>query len=198
MEIPKDTLHDILNTIPAVLYEYVLYKDGSSEFLYMSPTARDILGHPPQFFVEDMSRFWAMVHPEDINRLQNDDTTANAGNVFFVSDTRIVLSSEEHRWIRLSSRPTSKTKNGAVIWCGYITDITAQKQAEAELKILRGILPLCSFCKKIRDDKGYWEQVDVYISKYSEVDISHGICPECMQVNYPEEYALIKRDGNEE
>ncbi len=66
-------------------------------------------------------------------------------------------------------------------------DITERKQVEAEIKKLRGILPLCSFCKKVRDDKGYWEQVDVYIHKYSEADISHSICPKCMKENYPEE-----------
>ena len=60
-----------------------------------------------------------------------------------------------------------------------------------EIKTLRGILPLCSHCKKIRDDKGYWEQVDVYIHKYSDADISHGICPECMKEHYPEEYQAI-------
>ena len=60
------------------------------------------------------------------------------------------------------------------------------QEALAEIKTLRGILPLCSFCKKIRDDKGYWEQVDIYIHKYSEADISHSICPECMKKHYPD------------
>jgi len=55
-----------------------------------------------------------------------------------------------------------------------------------------------SFCKKIRDDKGYWEQVDIYLHKYSEADISHGICPECMKIHYPEEYASIDSDKNKE
>jgi len=55
-----------------------------------------------------------------------------------------------------------------------------------EIKTLRGILPLCSFCKKIRDDKGYWEQVDVYIHKHLQADISHGICPECAKEHYPD------------
>jgi CHASE1-domain containing sensor protein len=55
-----------------------------------------------------------------------------------------------------------------------------------EVKTLRGILPLCSFCKKVRDDKGYWEQVDVYIHKHSQADISHGICPDCAKKHYPE------------
>lgn len=58
------------------------------------------------------------------------------------------------------------------------------RKALDEIKTLRGILPLCSFCKKIRDDKGYWEQVDVYIEKYSEADISHSICPECLEKHY--------------
>ncbi len=70
-------------------------------------------------------------------------------------------------------------------------DISNQKRVEEELRTLRGILPICSFCKKIRNDKGYWEQVEVHIKKYSEADISHGICPECMKQYYPEEYESL-------
>lgn len=60
-----------------------------------------------------------------------------------------------------------------------------------EIQQLKGILPLCSFCKKIRNDAGNWEQVDVYIQKNSNADISHGICPICMQKHYPEEFKEI-------
>ena len=60
------------------------------------------------------------------------------------------------------------------------------QKALKEIKTLRGILPTCSFCKKIRDDKGYWEQVDVYIHKYSEAEISHSVCPECAKEHYPD------------
>ncbi|MEE8554009.1 MAG: response regulator, partial [Desulfobacterales bacterium] len=68
-----------------------------------------------------------------------------------------------------------------------LEDKNAQLQkALDEIKTLRGILPLCSFCKKIRDDKGYWEQVDVYIHKHSQADISHSICPECAREHYPD------------
>ena len=70
------------------------------------------------------------------------------------------------------------------------------KQLQSEVNKLRGILPLCSFCKKIRDEKDYWEQVDVYIQKYSEADISHSICPECMKKHYPEQYASIETRKN--
>lgn len=74
-----------------------------------------------------------------------------------------------------------------------ISDITEQKQAEEtlqkafdQIKTLRGILPICMHCKKIRDDRGYWNQVEVYVRDHSEADFSHGICPECIEKLYPE------------
>lgn len=60
-----------------------------------------------------------------------------------------------------------------------------------EIKVLRGILPICSFCKNIRNDNGYYEQIDEYIHKHSGVDFSHTICPPCMKKHYPEEYEAI-------
>ncbi|MBN2686301.1 MAG: hypothetical protein JXR40_13555 [Pontiellaceae bacterium] len=56
----------------------------------------------------------------------------------------------------------------------------------AEVKELSGLLPICSSCKKIRDDKGYWNHLEAYISKHSKADFSHGICPDCAQRLYPE------------
>lgn len=55
-----------------------------------------------------------------------------------------------------------------------------------EIKTLRGIIPICSHCKKIRDDEGYWEQIEAYISDHSEAQFSHGICPDCAQELYPD------------
>jgi len=54
-------------------------------------------------------------------------------------------------------------------------------QALAEVKRLRGILPICCSCKKIRDDKGYWKQIEAYISEHSEALFSHGLCPACAE-----------------
>lgn len=72
----------------------------------------------------------------------------------------------------------------------------ALQNAFDEIKQLKGILPLCSFCKKIRDDSGYWEQVDSYIQKYSGAEISHSLCPECMKEHYPEEFMEISLEKN--
>ncbi|MBU0680435.1 MAG: transporter substrate-binding domain-containing protein [Proteobacteria bacterium] len=78
------------------------------------------------------------------------------------------------------------------------TEVIAKLQhAVDEIKTLRGILPLCSFCKKIRDDQGYWEQVDVYIHKHAGAQISHSVCPDCLQEHYPAEYARIQKTTQE-
>ncbi len=59
------------------------------------------------------------------------------------------------------------------------------ERALAEIKVLRGFIPICASCKKIRDDKGYWSQVEEYISERSEAKFTHGICPDCMDKLYP-------------
>lgn len=60
------------------------------------------------------------------------------------------------------------------------------QQALDHVKTLRGIVPICACCKKVRDDQGYWDQVESYISRHSEARFSHGLCPGCTQKLYPE------------
>jgi hypothetical protein len=81
---------------------------------------------------------------------------------------------------------------------GAVIDITDRKQAEADrdkfvlklqetldrVKTLSGLLPICAHCKNIRNDKGYWSQIETYIKDHSEAEFSHGICPECAKKYY--------------
>lgn len=81
-------------------------------------------------------------------------------------------------------------------------DITRKKEIETErenliaqlqdaldrIKTLRGIIPICASCKKIRDDQGYWKQIESYIKDHSDADFSHSICPDCAKRLYPEFY----------
>jgi DNA-binding NarL/FixJ family response regulator len=64
--------------------------------------------------------------------------------------------------------------------------IAELQKALTEVKNLNGLLPICSHCKKIRDDKGYWHQVERYISAHTEATFSHGLCEECLHKHYPE------------
>jgi CheY-like chemotaxis protein len=63
------------------------------------------------------------------------------------------------------------------------------EKALAKIKTLSGLLPICASCKKIRDDRGYWNQLEHYISEHSEVEFTHGCCPDCAKKLYPELYA---------
>ena len=63
------------------------------------------------------------------------------------------------------------------------------KEALSKVKILSGFLPICSSCKKIRDDKGYWNQIETYIGNHSEAEFTHGICPKCAKRLYPDFYS---------
>jgi GAF domain-containing protein len=64
--------------------------------------------------------------------------------------------------------------------------IAELKEALSNVRILSGLLPICAACKKIRDDKGYWNQIEAYIKEHSSADFSHSICPDCAQKLYPE------------
>ena len=84
----------------------------------------------------------------------------------------------------------------------FVRDITERKQSEESLwevrdellgaldkvKTLSGLLPICSHCKKIRDDKGHWNQIEAYLRDHSEANFSHGLCPDCAKKLYPEFY----------
>ena len=60
------------------------------------------------------------------------------------------------------------------------------QDALAKVKTLSGLLPICAYCKKIRDDQGYWNQLETYIQEHSDAEFSHGICDECGKKLYPE------------
>jgi hypothetical protein len=86
-------------------------------------------------------------------------------------------------------------------------DITEQKKVEAErthlindlrhaldeVETLRGLLPICASCKKIRDDQGYWNHIEVYLSNHSDVDFTHTLCPDCIRHLYPEYWQKIQQ-----
>lgn len=89
---------------------------------------------------------------------------------------------------------------GETFYTGIIRDISVRKRLEqekedsmlkltnalAKVKTLSGMLPICSHCKSVRDDKGYWSKIESYIGKHSEAEFSHGVCPECADKFYPE------------
>ncbi len=111
----------------------------------------------------------------------------------------------ERRFLSGWATPIYNLKGEIVGAIESIRDITDQVRAEEErerliselrkaisdIKKLSGLLPICSSCKKIRDDNGYWKQIESYIKENSEAQFSHGICPECAKKLYPDIYKKI-------
>jgi PAS domain S-box-containing protein len=102
--------------------------------------------------------------------------------------------------ISLTLSPTRNIRGEIAGASTIARDITTRKQAEREreelivqcqealtkVKLLSGLLPICANCKKIRDDRGYWQRIEKFIHEHSEADFTHGICPDCAKVLYPE------------
>jgi len=110
----------------------------------------------------------------------------------------IVIRSGESKWLGVNVQPL--LRDGTVAGFQIVArDVTDRKRAEADrekviselqdalsrIKMLSGLLPICASCKKIRNDKGYWEQIELYIRDRSEAEFSHGICPDCAKTLYP-------------
>jgi len=68
-------------------------------------------------------------------------------------------------------------------------------QALKQVKQLSGLIPICAVCKNVRNDSGFWQNVEEYLGKHSDASFSHGICPCCLQSHYPEEYKTLKENG---
>ena len=101
---------------------------------------------------------------------------------------RIITKEGEKRWIHHVCR-TVYGKNGESLGVrGSNRDITEQIKAQEELKTLKGLLPICASCKKIRDDEGYWTQLETYIHDHSQAEFTHSLCPSCAKKLYPEFY----------
>ena len=110
-------------------------------------------------------------------------------------------------WISITASPRFDDLRNVIGALGIGEDITERKQAEedrgrlikdlqealANVKTLSGLLPICASCKKIRDDKGYWNQIEAYVQQHSDASFSHGICPECMEKYYGD--ILRKKKG---
>jgi YesN/AraC family two-component response regulator len=112
----------------------------------------------------------------------------------------------------LESRVTERTAELAKTNEALQAENTARKRTEVErdrliqdlqkslanVKSLSGLLPICAGCKKIRDDKGYWSQVETYVQKHSEATFTHGLCPDCIKKYYPEQEQAGPGDSRKE
>ena len=184
-------IHEIEDRFFENSIDMLCYLDFNGHFKRLNPAWERTLGFTRE---ELMSRpFIEFVHPDDRERTLKQNAQVRGGGQALAFENRYLCKDGSYRWLRWNAAPDSAEK---VIY-SVARDVTASKQAEeereklvrelqaalAEVNTLREILPICSYCRKIRDDENYWHTVENYISEHTTTLFSHGICPSCMETH---------------
>ncbi len=192
----------LLGTVlePLGLVVYTCSVSGEIRLTSVSDNVKILTGFAPQEFLNDPS-FWANhVHPGDAPRV-------------FASFPRLFVdgsrNSYEYRWRNADGSYkwffdmhtlVRSSDNEVDHILGVWQDVTERKRADqerdrlvaelqeavAKIRTLSGLLPVCASCRRVRNDRGYWDHLEAYIERNSDARISHGICPECMKMLYPD------------
>jgi len=157
-------------------------------------------------------KFLSVIHPDDLNFV-SDSWEAALKHVPYDIEHRIVVKGSE-KWVREIAEVEFDQNGIPLRGIGIVQDISERKHIEAErekliaelkeaienIQTLSGLIPICSSCKKIRDDQGYWNVLESYIQKHSDASFSHGMCPECSDKLYGDQDWYIemkkKKGGN--
>ncbi|HEY6931516.1 MAG TPA: PAS domain-containing protein, partial [Thermoanaerobaculia bacterium] len=196
----KAILESILNSMG----EAVIVADAEGRFVLFNPRAEEIMGlGAVDAPAADWSERYGLFLPDGSARYPPEDLPlARAIRGEEVKGTEILVRAPSrpdciHMSVGRPLRDADGTIRGGVL---VFHDITAEKKAAAdreeligqltralsEVKTLSGMLPICSSCKKIRDDKGYWNQIESYLHDHADAKFSHGLCPDCLRSLYPE------------
>ncbi|HUE85081.1 MAG TPA: PAS domain S-box protein [Vicinamibacterales bacterium] len=180
-------LRDLEDRFFDLSIDLLCFLDFSGYFKRLSPSWERTLG----FSLEElMSRpFIEFVHPDDRERTLHQNRQVRGGDQALYFENRYLCKDGSYRWLLWNAAPDA----GRSVIYSVARDITRQKQTQdererlvvelqaalAEVRTLQGFLPICMYCKRIRDDENYWHGVESYISKHTATQFSHGICPTC-------------------
>jgi two-component system sensor histidine kinase VicK len=194
-----------LRDITSNLAEGLYVMDGEGAITFMNPEAERLFGWTMDELNEKGAHNLVHFRRADGTALTLEDcemhNVINTGTRFMSADEVFVRKDGTVFPISVVSSPIFE-QGRAIASVTAFRDITQRKELEQEreqliidhmdalsqIKTLSGMLPICASCKRIRDDKGYWNQIEAYIQEHSEAEFSHGICPECAGKIYPKYY----------
>ena len=195
----KRRLSDILEGTNAGTWEWNIQ---TGEKIY-NERWTEIIGYTLEDLAPITIDTWErLVHPDDAQRANNLlQRHLNKETEFYECELRLHHKNGGWVWVLDRGKVVSWTQEGKpLLMSGTHQDITRRKLVEAEreklidelqaalaeVKTLSGLIPICASCKKVRDDNGYWQQVENYIQKHTEASFTHGLCPDCMGKYFPD------------
>lgn len=197
-----DTLHTLEDRFFEIAVDLLCKLDFNGHFARLSPSWETTLGFSR---AELMSKpFIEFVHPDDRERTLEQNRKVRSGDRALAFENRYLCKDGSFRWLHWNAAPSGEEQ---VIY-SVARDVTARKQAEEdrerlvvelqaalrEVRELQAIIPICSYCKSIRDDADYWQSVESYFAEHSNARFSHGICPTCMESEVEPQFAKTKPD----
>jgi len=179
----------LIATLPAVVY--VAEARPPYATIYVSPSIAS-LGFDHQQWVQNADAWVGSLHPEDREWVLADTETALAARRALDYEYRIVDGKGEVRWLHDRGMFVFDANGEALCWQGVLLDVTRRHLAEqereelidelrtalGEISTLSRLLPICSYCKRVRDDRDYWHELDTYLA-HAGARVTHGICPDC-------------------
>ena len=186
----REQFRALLETAGAIPWEIDPQDWG---FTYLGPQAERLTGYPPEDVVQGGVALWlSYIHDDDRDAASAALRSTAEDREPREIEYRLLTQNTETVWLRQIINFVPK---GGGLLRGFIFDITGRKRAElererliselqgalAKIKALGGLLPICAWCKKIRDDSGYLNQVEEYIQEHSEAEFTHGMCPDCQK-----------------
>ncbi len=178
--------------------DFIYRHDINGIITYISPAVEKITGYTPE---EWRAHYSAHYTDNEANEAGIEHTSLMLKTGIPSPSYRVEVRHKRSGtvWLEINKQPyVNNGKIGGVI--GVARDITRRVVLEEErenliaelqdalknVKTLKGMLPICAACKKIRDDKGYWRQIEAFVSEHSEAEFSHGLCPDCAIKLYPD------------
>jgi PAS domain S-box-containing protein len=182
-------------------HDILTIRDAEGRIRYASPSVHRVLGYKQEEMIG--SAHFDLIHPEDRSNVMTALTEfvktpgargsieyrARHANGSWVSLEVVAYNLLDHPVIRgvvINGRDISQRKNEEA---GKDQLISELKQTLAGLNTLTGVLPICASCKKIQNEGGNWQQIEVYIRDRAQVEFSHGMCPECARLWFPDHAA---------
>ena len=157
---------------------YVTKVDGT--FLHVNQSMLDILGYNTEEIMKMNARD---IYVDASDRTKFQEEISKTGSLK-MHEVRLRKKDGSEIYCELTS--ALDELDGGNVYHGIVMDITERKEAERAIKTLTGLIPICASCKNIRDDTGYWNEVEKYIMEHTDAKFSHGICPGCMEKLYPD------------